>query len=138
MVTKADGDLLASARETQRQYERILPLLRPTTEGWQSPVLLCSCTDGQGLDELWRSIESHRLHLRRTGQLQAERAIQAERWMRTAFLDGIDRKISSDPALTSALENAKHEVRDGRKSPTRATRVLVDALVSVQRDRPEP
>lgn len=58
--------------------------------------------------------------------------------MRTAFLDGIDRTISSDPALTSVLENAKYEVRDGRKSPTRAARELVDALLSVQRDRPEP
>ena len=101
-------------------------------------VLLCSSIDGQGLDELWRSIESHRLHLERTGQLQAKRTNRGERWMRTAFLDGIDRKIGADPALNSALENARHEVSGGRKSPTRAAQELVDVLLSVQRDRMDP
>lgn len=37
--------------------------------------------------------------------------------MRTAFLDGIDRKIGADPALTSAHENAKHEVSDVARVP---------------------
>ena len=58
--------------------------------------------------------------------------------MRTACLDGIDRKIGADPALTSALENAMHEVSDGRKSPIRAAQELVDVLLSVQRDRMDP
>ena len=58
--------------------------------------------------------------------------------MRTAFLDGIDRKIGADPALNSALENARHEVSGGRKSPTRAAQELVDVLLSVQRDRMDP
>ena len=58
--------------------------------------------------------------------------------MRTAFLDSIDRKIGADPALNSALENAKHEVSGGRKSSTRAARKLVDVLLSVQRDRMTP
>lgn len=58
--------------------------------------------------------------------------------MRTAFLDGIDRKIGADPALTSALDNAKHEVSDGRKIPTHAAQELVDVLLSVQRDRMDP
>ena len=138
VVTKADNDLLASARETQRRYEQALPLLRPGTESWRPPVVLCSSKYDQGLDELWDSIESHRLHLTGTGRLQAKRAIQAERWLRAAFLDGIDREMAEDPRLSGALADAKEEVRRGRKGPTRAAKELVDVLFSFQRDRTAP
>ena len=128
IVNKADGDLLPSARETKRQYEQGLSLLRPASRGWSPRVMLCSAREGMGLDEAWQDVEEHRAYLDRSGELATRRAAQAERWLRAAFLEGIDRRVNASPQLARALDDATRSVKEGRTSPTRAARELADTL----------
>jgi LAO/AO transport system kinase len=133
VVTKADGDLLEAATRTRKEYAHGVSLLRPTLDGWQPPVLICSALTGHGLDELWRQVEAHRARLAASGELDARRAGQAERWLRAALLDGIEARLKANPELGRALSAAIAAVRSGTQSPARAAAELTDALLGPRR-----
>ena len=139
VVNKADGRLLPAARETARDYARSISLLRPTWDDWRPPVLLCSAREGSGLDELWERVEAHRTRLTQSGEFAARRSAQAERWLRTAFFDGIERRLKTIPQLSRAFHEAEDNVKRGKQSPTRAAQELLDALLRLAgKDRGKP
>ena len=129
VVTKADGELSDAARRTQKEYAQGMALTRPAMEGWATPVLTCSALTGDGLDELWAQVEAHRGALTRTGDLDVRRATQAERWLRTALMDGVEARLRADPRLAHALQMATEAVRSGTQSPMRAAAEITDALL---------
>jgi len=130
VVTKADGELLDAARRTRAEYANAVALLRPAFAEWRVPVLTCSALTGTGLIELWEQVEAHRARLASTGELAVRRAAQAERWLRTALLEGIESRLRSSPELRRALQDATDAVRSGRQSPTRAAAALTAALLN--------
>ena len=131
-VTKADGELKAAAERTRTEYAQGVALLRPNPEGWQVPVVTCSAVTGAGLDELWQRVEAHRARLTTTGELRVRRAAQAERWLKTALLEGLEARLRGTPELARALRAATEAVRSGTQSPTRAAAELTDALLGNQ------
>jgi LAO/AO transport system kinase len=77
VVTKADGDLLPSARNVAAEYQRALMLLRRHHEEWEPTVVMASGITGEGVAELEEAIERHRTALEATGALARRRAEQA-------------------------------------------------------------
>ena len=68
VVNKADRE---GAGETVRDLEVMLKM-GPKLE-WRPPVVRTSAQSGDGVDDLWEAIESHRAHLESTGGLERKR-----------------------------------------------------------------
>jgi LAO/AO transport system kinase len=68
VVNKADRP---GAEETRRDLDRMLDL--SGRDGWRPPIVDTVAPDGQGIDELWFAIGSHREHLVSTGELPRRR-----------------------------------------------------------------
>ncbi len=68
VVNKADRE---GAPEVVRELRQMLHL--GAAREWDPPVLTASALQGEGIDELWEAIESHRTHLAASGALAAKR-----------------------------------------------------------------
>lgn len=80
-VNKADGELAAAARHAAADHRAALQLIRPRWEAWRPQVVLCSAATGDGLEDVWSTIERHRSTLEEAGALAELRAEQAVDWL---------------------------------------------------------
>lgn len=70
VVNKADRP---GATETRRDLKRMLRA-RSTASDWAPPVICTVAQTGEGVDELWATLQGHRRHLEGTGALQERRS----------------------------------------------------------------
>ena len=77
VINKSDR---AGADDTRRDLEYMLDLSGHTgQEGtWRPPVVSTVALDGQGLDDLWAAMQSHRTHLESNGELEERRRKRAD------------------------------------------------------------
>lgn len=127
VVTKADGDLAATARHTAADYRHALHLLR-TGQVWEPPVLTCSAPAGLGVAEVWAEVERFRAEAEQSGRLEAQRREQAVAAMWAEVRAEIVRRTRADPAVHDRIEALEAAVAAGDTSPSRAAVELLEAL----------
>merc|ERR1719495_1005968 len=81
VVTKFDGDLMPAARRVAYEYMSALKYLRPTSKHWKSKVQLCSALTGDGVDEVWSTMEKFKEVMDDCGEMETRRKEQHLRWM---------------------------------------------------------
>ncbi len=126
VVTKADGDLEASARHAAADLQRALHLLRPKHDGLSTATLLVSSPTGTGIAEVWEQVTDAHRHLSATGQLATLRAGQARAWMWDEIRAGLAERFREDPAVTEDLSGLEAAVQAGEIAPTAAAQDLLD------------
>ena len=125
-VNKADGDNRLRAEQAAAHYQRALSILEPATPDWRPPVMLSSALAGEGLDQLWRTIEQHRAVLEACGGLVAKRQGQQVRWLWRLLDQALHDHLRG--RLDAALAEAEAAVRQGRMTPGRAADELTTRL----------
>ena len=68
VVNKADRDGAGDVVRDLRNMLRMGPKLP-----WEPPIVKTSTVSGDGIEDLWRAIETHRSHLEETGELETRR-----------------------------------------------------------------
>lgn len=124
-INKADGDNIDRTRVARNQAHGALRLLRPQTEGWEVPVLMCSSITGLGIDEIWKTVERHRGLLEDTGKLQEKRSQQALYWMKQAIEYYLIDHFYRHPGVAEHIGSVRQEVLKGKVSPFSAAERLV-------------
>jgi LAO/AO transport system kinase len=119
VVNKADRD---GASEAARDLETMLRM-GPELE-WMPPVIRTSTVNGEGVDELWDAIESHRKHLEASGELDRRR--------RARLLREVEEMVSvrlRDRAASMLEQGAMEKLADDlvarRVDPYKAADILV-------------
>ncbi len=125
VITKADGELAATARRTAADYRSALDLLRPKTGTGSAPVISCSALAGEGVAAVEDAVQHLHAAWRASGELATLRGDQAVAWMWSDVQDALADRLRRHPAGTTELEA---QVRDGALSPTTAARRLLDAF----------
>ena len=120
IVNKADGDLVPAAERAVAEYYGALGLLRAPNPDWRPPVLKCSALLGQGIEEVWETVQTHREVMEASGARAAKRAAQAGAWMWTEISDGLLRRFKAHPEVARELQGLEREVRAGKTTPTAA------------------
>jgi len=127
-VNKADGQGLERATRAAAVWREALHYLRPSTPGWEVPVLTCSARTGDGLDELWQAVLDHRRHLERTGRLQERRSRQRRHWLWSLLEERLRDRFLAHPAVASLLPEMERQVAAGEATPTAAAERLLEAF----------
>jgi LAO/AO transport system kinase len=127
VVTKADGDLAAAANHAAADLRRAIHLLRPKYDGLGVETLLVSSPAGQGIAEVWDEVRRIHDHLVSSGALSALRAKQATAWLWDEIRSGLLDRFRSTPGIVAELERCEREVAEGRRTPTEAAQLLLDA-----------
>jgi LAO/AO transport system kinase len=126
VVNKADGDNLTRARAARADYQRILHYLQPSTEGWKTPALACSAYTGEGIDELWDTVEAFRANTTASGVFEKRRQQQNLDWMHNLVLEQIKRAFYGHPDVRRNMPAIEQQVIGGTISPTQAATRLLD------------
>ena len=126
VVNKADGALLAGARQTQRAYRQGLSLLAPQLAGWSVPVRLTSALKRDGLDTLWADVDRHVDHLKTTGAFETRRGEQARAWMWRVIDHELGRRFRMHREVKDALQSIEDAVKHGERPATDAAVALLD------------
>lgn len=124
-VNKADGDNVQRAKAAAADYRRALHLTQPASPNWSPPVVTCSATEDEGLDEIWDQIRLHRAKLDATGELAAKRQDQQVRWMWSMVDDRVTTALRTAPGVVEIAQQLEDDVRSGILPATAAaTRLL--------------
>ena len=126
VVNKADGDNKLRAEAARADYQRIVHYLQPSTEGWQTQALSCSATTGDGVDKLWQVIEDFRGQTTASGVFGRRRQRQDLDWMHNLIGEQLRRDFYNHPGVRMKLPEFEEMIIQGRTSPTRAARMLLD------------
>jgi len=127
-INKADGDNVAHATQAAAQYRSALNLFRHTSGRWDPPVVTVSALLGQGMDEVWRIIQEHRAKLDASGELQARRSEQQQRWLWDMIDDGLKAHFLGRRDVQKLLPELEAAVASAKLTPTEAARRLLAVL----------
>jgi GTPase len=125
VVTKADGDLAASARHVAAEYQRALMLLRRQYDEWEPTVVLTSGITGDGIADVADAIARHHDALDATGALTRRRAAQSTRALWAELQDRLVARFREDPELQARMQALEADVQAGRIVPAAAVEQLL-------------
>jgi LAO/AO transport system kinase len=123
-VNKADIDP-AAAKRAARHYANALHILEPVDPDWPPPVLTLSGGTGEGLSELWASIQTHQRKTEDSGRRAARRAEQQVRWLDSMLHDGLMQAFAEDPGVRTRLGELRLDVAAGRTPASLAAQELL-------------
>ena len=127
-VNKADGDNALNAQRARHEYASALKLMRPTTPTWKPRALTCSGQTGEGLNELWETIEAHRRALTESGELALRRKNQLRGWMWSMVEARALDALHQHPLVKQNAVTLEEAVLDGTTTPTLAAAALLRAF----------
>ncbi|MBI5155631.1 methylmalonyl Co-A mutase-associated GTPase MeaB [Candidatus Poribacteria bacterium] len=139
-INKADGERIRAADAARAQLESALHLLRPPSQGWSPPVLVCSALERTGIAEIWGTVAAHREALDAAGGLKRKREEQALAWMEQSLEQLIRDRFYTAPGIKHRLAEARRGVMAGKLSPAAAAEMLLepardDARAGITPDR---
>ncbi|GAB3717615.1 methylmalonyl Co-A mutase-associated GTPase MeaB [Spirosoma flavus] len=123
-ITKADGDNQSAAERARVEYRNALHLFPPDT-GWVPPVLTCSALTGEGIIEVWQTIQAHQQLTTQNGSRMLRRQDQQLAWFRSLLRQGLERQFYEKPDLRFRLEDIEAQIRSGTLLPTPAVQELL-------------
>jgi len=124
VINKADGSSENLAAITQRHYAGALSLLKHPGF-WQPEVTTCSALKNQGIDAVWRMIESYREQAGARGAIDSQRAEQNLAWMRQLIDELLRARVRDHPAVKDALAALENDVRQAVVTPLAAASEIV-------------
>lgn len=130
-VNKADGAGKTEAQHAKAAYQRALSILQPGTS-WKPIALSCSAITGEGLDELWQQVRTHRRQMIDTGELVARREDQRLSWMWSMVEQQILASLRDNSDMKTLLKQTETAVREQTLTAPQAANALLEAWVQLR------
>ncbi|MEM7545445.1 MAG: methylmalonyl Co-A mutase-associated GTPase MeaB [Pseudomonadota bacterium] len=127
VVNKADGALKSTATRTAADYAGALRLMRKRPQDPENvpDAMIVSAAEGTGLEDVWQRLRMIDDWRRGHGHHDANRAMQASRWMRFEIDEGLKTAFTATPAIAAALPDMEAAVAEGRTTPEAAAQTLL-------------
>lgn len=58
LITKADGDNINKSKTARKEYQNAMHLFPPKSNGWIPKAMICSSMLNEGINNVWKTIES--------------------------------------------------------------------------------
>ena len=126
LVNQADDGREDLARNSAREYQHALHLLRPRSQHWTVEVATCSARDNVGIDSAWEAIVRHQAAIDDSGELTALRAEQARAWLWTELQDSLVADLRDKFGSGQLIAELEAAVVEGRVPATTAADTLLD------------
>ncbi len=127
VFNKAEGDNRPRALAAQAEMKRVLHYLRPATEGWTTPALLASALAGEGIAEVWATVEEFFKNARLSGVLEQRRRAQSVAWMHALIRESLQNDFYHHPGVKNAQAELEAAVAEGRLPALAAAQKLLAA-----------
>ncbi len=124
-INKADGENTLAAQRDAVRYRSALRMLRPPSKHWKPPVLTCSAKTGDGLDELWATVQEHRRVLTEAGELDQKRKRQLLHWTWGLVEHELITSFHAREDVQARKPELEQAVVEGQITPTEAAQQLL-------------
>ena len=128
LINKSEGDNRPKAEMARQQYENALHLLKPKSQHWQVPALLCSALHKEGIAEAWQCINDFVAAMQQSGEFTAKRRLQANDWLWTLVMDDLKDLFLRDKDVAALFKQVQLGVQQGTTTPSAAARRLIEAF----------
>ncbi len=125
-ITKADEANKAPANRARVDYQNALHLFPPTGTGWFPPVLTCSALTGEGVADLWQTIQKHQHLMTQNGQRSRRRQEQQLTWFRSLLRYQLEKQFYTQPGIHERLKVVESQVESGVLLPGPAVQSLLN------------
>lgn len=131
VVTKADGDLLPTARKTRAEYLNALRLIQghglEEKRCWETDVLLSSSISlNDSIIKIWESIENFRKVTNEAGAWQEKRLQQRRKWVWRQVTETVWTKLYHHPQAETFLNELQKRIDNGEVQP----RIAVEEILN--------
>jgi LAO/AO transport system kinase len=127
LVTKADGDNIARAREAQTIFRQALHMLAAPPSGIRPEVLTTSVSDPSSISAVWDTIQQYKVDA--AAFIDSNRHKQDLAWFNEAFTQLISTDIREMEALHAVHTDLEAAVLQGKVTPLKAAQVQRDAYL---------
>ena len=128
-VNKADGNNVTAADAARAQYEQVFHLFRPPDNGhWDPRVLTCSALTGDGLNDVWKVFEEHRMTLEQYDLLDKRRSRQRIQWMWSMVDEALMEAVRTHPNVAFQIEALESDVLRGTTTASAAAEKILEAF----------
>lgn len=135
VVNKADGENRVRAEAARLEFARALHYLSGPEGAWQTPVLACSAQTGEGLGDVWGTVEQFINRARGTGDFDARRGTQQLAWLKAQLEEGLHELMLADPAVRAEQAEVVRLVAAGTLSPAAGARRLLRKVAAGRGDK---
>ena len=125
-INKADGENVAAADRTRIEADTALHFFPGSGSGWLRRAVTCSALTGRGIPALWNCVREFADLTRSSGWFEEARRRQRGKWLRDSLEQGLTRLFRSHPLVRQQLAACEAEVVEGRTTPFRAARLLLE------------
>ena len=124
VINKADGENERKAELTRREYDHILSMVQPVTQGWKTRAYTCSALYDKGLEELWEVIQSFVETTRASQFFYERRKLQTKQWLLQSIRDELEARFYGDPMIQLLVQKYLKQVVGGEITVTQAVESL--------------
>jgi len=132
-VNKADGTNVDAAERARAEAQNALHFFPASGSGWTPRAVTCSALTGAGISELWALVLEYTELTRGNGWLAASRREQQRRWMQEMIDQALRQRFDAHPAVRGQIAALERDVAEGRTTPFRAARTLLQAYSEPER-----
>jgi LAO/AO transport system kinase len=130
VIHKADGENLSQVKKSQSVYKNALHLFPQDEKKWSAPVVTASSLSGNGLSEIWQTIEKYFQQMEESEYLEKNRADQRLKWLEENLQLLISRYLLGNQEVQNLLAKNKKKVANGELSPLVFARDLMNVFFS--------
>lgn len=125
VINKADGENLKAAKMAKNEFNRALHLYPPKESGWTPKTLTCSALENNGIDSVWKLIETYISETKKNEYFQHKRTEQNKFWLLQTIENTLKRDFYNNPKVKTALENQLKLIEANKTSPFEAATDLL-------------
>lgn len=130
VVNKAEGELLALAKNTKRAYRNSMHLFPGKASGFTTKINLCSSLKNEGIEAVWENLEAYHTFTKENGYFEKKRVGQAKYWLLETIKSGLENAFFKNENIKKTLAEVEADVLKGQRSPFEAAEFLLKVFQS--------
>lgn len=131
-INKADGNNSEKSQLAKIQYSNAIHLFPAKDSGWEPQVLTCSATQKNGIAEIWKEIENHRMLTLANGYFETKRKEQAIYWMHETIREQLKRNFYNNHNIRSKIKDLENLVMEDKLSSFAAAGQLLEMYLKTE------
>jgi len=126
LINKADGDNVQKANLAKTEYSNALHLFPPPESGWLPVVETCSSRTGEGIAQVWSTIEDFCSFTKKNGSFDCRRMEQDRQVLFETIEESLKTNFFSRKEISHQLKKMETAVMEGKLNPYVAARQILE------------
>ncbi|GAA3514562.1 methylmalonyl Co-A mutase-associated GTPase MeaB [Aquimarina addita] len=126
VINKADGDNIKAALEAKSQFKKALHLYPIAESNWSPEVHTCSALTNEGIDDIWKIIQTYLDTTKKNGFFERNRIRQNEFWLVQTIEEQLKHSFYNHPKIKETLPSQLEAIQQQKITPFTAAAYLLE------------